>query len=366
MKLTTLYKRATTGKTTEWTIEVEGNKYRMTTGYTDGKKTTSTWTECEGKNVGRANATTPEVQALAEATAIHRKRIEQGSFEDITKIDQKVFFKPMLAEPLEDFIDKVIFPAYSQPKLDGVRCIVDVSGMWTRQGKPILSAMHIREDLEAFFEANPDAVLDGELYCDKLASDFNKIISLVRKSKPTAADHAESKAVIQYHIYDYPTVEGNFIDRYKALIDFERTPLFPKSCVLVLTFPVGSREDMVTQYERYMEQGYEGQMIRLNKAYENKRSRSLLKDKRFVDAEYTILGVEEGRGNMSGKVGKLYFKNADGKDFDAAINGDWEYLAKLLKDKTLIGKKATVKYFNITPDGVPRFPKVIAIRDYEG
>jgi DNA ligase-1 len=113
-----------------------------------------------------------------------------------------------------------------------------------------------------------------------------------------------------------------------------------------------------------MEQGYEGQMIRLDMPYENKRSKSLLKDKQFVDAEFTILGVVEGNGNMAGKVGKLNFE-INGKPFDAAVNGDWEYLAKLLKAKNLIGKQATVKYFQLTSDGIPRFGKVIAIRDYE-
>ena len=72
----TLYSRSTTGKTLEWTIEIESNKYRTISGYTDGIKTVSQWTICEPKNVGRSNATTAEEQALLEATAIHRKKME--------------------------------------------------------------------------------------------------------------------------------------------------------------------------------------------------------------------------------------------------------------------------------------------------
>ena len=110
--------------------------------------------------------------------------------------------------------------------------------------------------------------------------------------------------------------------------------------------------------------GYEGQILRTNSLYENKRSKSLLKHKTFVDAEFTILGVVEGNGNLTGKVGKMQFE-INGKPFESAINGTWEYLEELFKRNDLIGKKATVKYFELTADGIPRFPKVIEIRDYD-
>jgi DNA ligase-1 len=366
MKLSTLYKRATTGKITEWTIEIEGNKYRMITGFIDGKKTTSAWTECFGKNVGKANGTTDEQQALAEATAIHRKRMEQKSYENIDDIDQESFFSPMLAHDLLKYKKPLVFPLLSQPKLDGIRCIIKADGMWTRKGKPLVSAPHIFEDLKPFFKSYPKAILDGELYCDKLANDFNKLISLARQTKPTAEDLAESKQYLELHVYDFPSYKGTFNERYHALVNHYLAQEFPSTVVLVKTFTVNSKEEMVAKYEQYMEQGYEGQMLRVpNSKYENKRTNSLLKDKQFVTEEYTIVGMEEGKGNMSGKVGKLYFLTKEGKKFDAAVNGDWAYLAKLLKAKDLIGKEATVKYQNLTEEGKPRFGKVIAIRDYE-
>lgn len=360
MTLPKLYKRATTGKIVEWFIEVEGNKYRMTSGFTDGQKVTSAWTECFGKNEGKKNSTTDEEQALAEATAIHRKRKELGSFEDINDIDNAKFYEPMLAKKLEDYIHKLKYPVFSQPKLDGIRCIVKEDGMWTRKGKLILSAIHVYEDLKPLFEKNPDLILDGELYCDKLANDFNKIISLVRKSKPTKEDLRESKQIIKYHVYDLPSSSWNFYDRYQELQDLR----LPDSCVIVPTEIIQKQEEITQWYEKYMDAGYEGQMIRTDSPYVNKRTDGLLKDKQFIDQEFTILGVVEGNGNMAGKVGKLTFE-IKGKKFEAAVNGDWDYLAKLLKAKNIIGKQATVKYFNLTPDGIPRFPKVIAIRDYE-
>ena len=122
-------------------------------------------------------------------------------------------------------------------------------------------------------------------------------------------------------------------------------------------------ESIVTDwYEDYVDWGYEGQMIRLNKSYENKRSKSLLKHKSFIDEEYTILGIEEGIGNKTGMVGSFVFESKTGKRFNSSPKFNWEECTRMWSEKdTLIGKSATVKYFNLTPDGVPRFPYVIKI-----
>ncbi len=97
MKLSTLYKRAVNGKVNEWTVEIENNCFRTISGYTDGVKTTSEWTCCSGKNIGKKNETTPEQQALAEAQAMWTKKLELGSYESIDDIDTPKFFNPMLA-----------------------------------------------------------------------------------------------------------------------------------------------------------------------------------------------------------------------------------------------------------------------------
>ncbi len=362
----TLYSRSTTGKIVEWSIEVEINKYRTISGYTDGIKTTSQWTICEPKNVGRANATTAEEQALIEATAIHRKKAEKGAFENINDIDTPIYFEPMLAHKWQDFIKNrtIQFPVYSQPKLDGIRCIIKIDGMWTRNGKPILSATHIYESLKPLFEINPDLIFDGELYADKFAYDFNAICSLVKKTKPTLEDLIESKEKIQYHVYDLPSYNATFLPRYQHLKKLLTN--YHPSIIVVETDQVDNLNDIQGYYEDYVSAGYEGQMIRLDALYENKRSKSLLKNKCFIDEEYTIIDIEEGNGNKAGMVGAFVFKNKDGKVFNASPKFNWEICKQMLKDKqSLIGKEATIKYFNLTPDNVPRFPYVIAIRDYE-
>ena len=362
MKLLTLYKRAVNGKVNEWTIEVNGHCYRTVSGYTDGAKTTTEWTCCEGKNVGKVNETTGNEQARKQAQAEYNKRLERGYFVDIKDIDKGTIFKPMLANKWEDYADKIKFPIYSQPKLDGIRCIVKSDGMWTRTGKPIISAPHIFDSLRSTFEKYPDLILDGELYADKYANDFNAIVSLVKKTKPTKQDLIDSAKVIEYHIYDLPSHGGVFSERCAAITGMS----LPKCCKRVSTHIVYSENDVVVQYEVYVAQGYEGQMLRLDAPYENKRSKYLLKHKSFIDEEYTIIGVEEGGGNLTGMVGALVFESKQGDKFTASVNGGWDFLKQLWKERnTLVGKDATIKYFNITPDGKPRFPKVVAIRDYE-
>ena len=197
MKLETIYKKTKTGATQEWTIEVVDNKYRTHSGQVGGVITTNEWTVVYGKNVGRANATTDDGQAMAEAVAKRTKKLESGYFEDVNNINEQQYFEPMLAAKWEDYKDKIEYPIFSQPKLDGIRCIVTNVGMFSRNGKPIVSAPHIFESMVELFDENPNLIFDGELYADKFANDFNKIVSLVKKTKPTPSDLEECKKVIK-------------------------------------------------------------------------------------------------------------------------------------------------------------------------
>jgi len=391
MKLPTLYKRTTTGATQSWEIEIEENKFRTISGQLDGKKITNNWTTCEGKNVGKKNETSGAEQALKEAEAKHQKKRDKGYRVDVDNIDKKKFYEPMLAQ---DFKNKnrqkeVMFeideegigaPVFSQPKLDGIRCIAMREGLFTRTGKPITAVPHIHEALEPFFKKYPHATLDGELYNHWYKDDFNKIIHLVRKQNLTDEHLAESKEMIQYHIYDAPVIgdsiagskcwteKDSFSDRTSVLdAQFPNLGLDKEDClVIVETTEVDSREHLDELYGEYVEHGYEGQMIRLDGPYENKRSSKLLKRKEFVDEEYEILGYDEGTGNREGTIKHFKFKNKDGREFNSNVKGTFEYMTELLeRGDELVGKMATVKYFNLTPDGVPRFPYVIAIRDYE-
>jgi len=371
MILPILYKRSNSKEhINQWQIEVEGNKFRTTTGFVNMKMFTGDWTECTPKNVGKKNATTAEQQALFEAQALHTKRKDLGYWEDINDCDKKVFFQPMLAQDYDKRKDKVQFPILSQPKLDGVRCIVKSDGMWTRTGKEIISAPHIFEGLKHVFETQPDLVLDGELYTSNRDIDFNTIISCVRKTKPTQADLDLSARYIEYWMYDMldpNEVDYGYKGRCEGLFSLKkRFNLDPFIYKVVATYELPDENHINESLSHYIEQGFEGQILRdPNSFYENKRSNGLLKHKTFHDEEFEIIGYAEGIGKFSGKVATLKV-NVNGVEVDCTINGTMEYLEELFQIKdTLIGKQATVKYFEKTVDGSLRFPKVIAIRDYE-
>lgn len=376
-----IYKKGTDGIISQWTVEVEGNKFRSYSGCVNGVITINDWTTCLPKNLDKSNVTTGEEQALKEAAALYKKKLEKGYHENIEDSSKKKFFEPMLAQKWEDRKNEITYPIYSQPKLDGVRCIVNKDGMWTRTGKPIVAVPHIFEEVKFLFEIYPDLVLDGELYCDKFAQDFNKIISLVRKTKPTPQDIIDGR-VVDYWIYDC-SYNADFGERSSYLRDkiFTRLniqggPVIDgkqqsEKTVFVPTYVLNSEAQVNKQFELYIEQGYEGQILRQNGPYENKRSKNLLKHKGWQDDEFTILDVLEGKGSREGTVGKMRFQNKAGVEFHSNLKLDHDTLAEMwLKKDSYIGKLATIKYFELTPvsetgGGVPRFPYVIAIRDYE-
>jgi DNA ligase-1 len=372
-QLPTLYSRTSTGAIQQWQIVVEGDKFYTIEGLKDGKMTTSLPTICEGKNIGKKNETLGNDQAIKEAKSKWKKKIDSGYHEDIKDIDEETFYEPMLAHKYGEH--EFSFPCVTQPKLDGMRCICRKDGMWSRNGKKILSAPHIRKALEPLFENNPNLIFDGELYCDKLKDDFNKIMSLVKKTKPTDEDLKESSDVIQYWIYDLPSSGKNgFKQRcleLRGLLSSSATPAWlvevPSCLVCVDTTFVNNQNQLDDLYGKYLDHGFEGQMIRTeNGLYENKRSKNLLKRKEFIDSEYEVVDVVEGVGGRTGTAGNLVLKLGDGRTFKSNIKGSFDYLKQLLIDrKQLIGKMVTVKYFQLTPDGIPRFPFMTSVRDYE-
>lgn len=358
--LTTLYKKSTTGKIQEWSIELQGNSYRTISGYVDGAKTTSEWTICAGKNIGRANETTPSQQASSEVQSAITKKKDKGYSDTIENAKRPTYFEPMLAKEYEG---KISFPVFCQPKLDGIRCIVTKDGMFSRNGKPIVAAPHIFEQL-GLLAAHYNMVFDGELYNHDLKDDFDQICSLARKTKPEPEDLQLSERLLEYHIYDC------FLFKHPQAVFSERNDtlnyIFYNTAFVgidqVDTHDVVNTHFLDKFYENYVSAGYEGQMVRLDVPYENKRTKNLLKRKEFKDGEWTILDIVEGEGNRSGMAGYMCFQQGD-MPFKANIKGDRAYLRELLANKQkYIGARATIKYFNLTPRGVPRFPCVVKIR----
>lgn len=377
--LPTLYKRTELGQIQVWTMHVDGNKFYSIEGIQGGTMTTNKPTVCAGKNIGRANETSPEEQATKEAQAKWKKKTESGYSTDVGKVDDAMaYFEPMLCHSYDDYKDRVTEAlakkeaVYVQPKLDGMRCIARKDGLWSRNGKPIVSVPHIHAALKPIFDKYPKAVLDGELYCDKLKNNFNQIMHLCRQSKPTEEDLAESARTIQYWIYDFPSCQHSFGERSKQLratmgeLIMASTGFLPLH--FVETVEVATQAAMDKLYEKWMADGMEGQIIRLDAPYEQKRSRNILKRKEFKTEEYIIGGIEEGVGNRAGTAGFMILNLKDGRTFKSNIKGPYTLLTKIwINRENYIGKSATCKFFCLTPDGVPRFPYVIDVarEDFE-
>ena len=364
VSLDPLYKRDSKGKVRIWTMQVGFNNeneagIRTISGLVDGQKVTSEWNLTEAKNVGRSNATTAKTQAEFEAQAEWTKNVDKEYFVDVNAIDSYTAFKPMLAH---DFTKTPVTSGITQPKLDGIRMVVNTRGLYSRSNKEIVAVPHIAEALADFIKDHPTVTLDGELYNHELKDNFQKITSLVRKTVNLGADElAESKELVQYHIYDMfdsANPDMTFMQRYNWIQ--KNVHLVNKKTVGIHLVPVAiceTSEEIDVMYGEYTQAGYEGQMIRQDAVYENKRSKGLLKRKEFITEEYEVVQVHEGQGNWAGYAKRLTLKMPDGTTFSSGIRGSQAKLKELLENPNI--DWATCRYFELSNDGVPRFPVTI-------
>ena len=278
--------------------------------------------------------------------------------------------KPMLAYKVDkkpiDWSEKV----FMQPKLDGVRCVIQLDDKgevyaYSRTGKPWLNIAHILEDLKPSFDLNPDMILDGELYNHDLRDDFNKIISLVRKTKPTDLDRSEAAKLVQFHCYDYANTQEDYSTRMNNLVCSD----FYSYCVkYVPTKMVYCYKDAKKLHKTNLNDGFEGSILRLDEPYQRKRSYNLQKFKDFHDTEATIVGYVPGKGKRTGTLGKFLMMDDEGVEFGCPPGKGYNYkmLADILDNVgDYIGKRATFTYFERTPAGSYRHPFYKAIRNYE-
>lgn len=278
--------------------------------------------------------------------------------------------KPMLAYKVDkkpvDWSEKV----YIQPKLDGVRCVITLDEKenircFSRTGKEFYNLDHIKNSLKPWFEFNDDVILDGELYNHDLRDDFEKIISLVRKQKPTKADKLEAKKLVQFHCYDYIDQMHDYSTRMNQLVTSD---MYSYCIKYVETSRVRSKDAAQLRHQYNLNNGYEGSILRLDGPYQCKRSYNLQKFKDFHDTEATIVGYEEGKGKREGTLGKFLMQDDDGNQFGCPPGKGYNYkdLADILNNiGNYIGQRATFTYFERTQYGSYRHPLFKTIRNYE-
>jgi len=288
--------------------------------------------------------------------------------------------KPMLAYPVSDKPINYNEPVFMQPKLDGVRCVIQAKvkrhiltpdlneievKAYSRTGKEWKNIDHILFNLKPWFVLNPDVILDGELYNHDLKDDFEKIISLVRKQKPTDLDALESSDLVQFHCYDIIDETKTFEER-NAFIE----QVVPRNhCIKHVPTNLVFRDDDARVYhKRNLNNGYEGSILRTNDTYACKRSHNLRKFKDFSDAEATIIGYLDGKGKRTGTLGKFIMQDDEGVEFGCPPGKGYTYKdLKIMLDNIgdYIGQRATFTFFEKTKAGSYRHPLFKCIRNYE-
>jgi len=287
----------------------------------------------------------------------------------------------MLAYPVSDKPIDYSNKISMQPKLDGVRCLIQSENVeyhepntgrlikaqavkaYSRTGKEWKNIDHILFNLKPWFALNPDIILDGELYNHDFKDNFEQIISMVRKTKPTDEARLESAKNVQFHCYDIIDETKTFQERYAFI-----QQVVPRNhCIHhVKTQAVATESLAKVVHQQNLDNGYEGSILRTNDVYQCKRSHSLRKFKDFHDAEATLLAWVEGKGKRKGTVGKFMAVDADGNEFGMPVMDKFDYLQKnFRKMRNWVGKTATFTYFERTKAGSYRHPLFKCIRDYE-
>ena len=277
--------------------------------------------------------------------------------------------KPMLAYPVSKKPIDYSKPVFIQPKLDGVRCLIQydkgVITAYSRTGKVWKNIEHITLNLYKFFDKHPNVVLDGELYNHDFKNDFEQIISMVRKTKPTPEARAKSRDNVQFHCYDIVNKKMKFSTRDKWIAKNLPTSYCVKH---MITLHATDELSAKVAHQINLDAGYEGSIVRLDDPYQCKRSHSLRKFKDFSDAEANIVGYEEGKGKRTGTLGKFIMQDDDGNQFGCPPGKGHNYkdLADMLADiHKYMGQRATFTYFERTKAGSYRHPLYKCIRNYE-
>ena len=317
----------------------------------------------KGKNVGRSNETTPEEQAVLENVSKSKRKIDKGYVKTkkaavAPATNALGLKKPMLATSLDKVKPESIEwdTAFVQPKLDGHRALFVDGVLYSRSGK-VINLPHIVDAINA--SDRQGLHLDGELYLH--GKTLQELGSLIKKLTP------ESEQV-EYHIYDVVDENASFSERTE---DFEEGyHEFHPKIVVNPTYDVYDMEEVTMLHKKWREAGYEGTMLRFGTdGYgTDKRSRKLLKVKEFHDAEFKVVGYEEGkpyiRGDEVYQVPVWICETEDGAKFNVTANGTMQQKDdQWIERDQLVGNLLTVKFHNMSKDNIPQLPIALQWRD---
>jgi DNA ligase-1 len=358
-----LFHKGKSGAVYSWEIAVEDDEIVTTYGLIDGQKQVAR-KRATPKNVGKKNETSAHQQAELQAQSMHKFKLDR-KYSKTQEEAQEPLELPMLAYDF-DKVKTIVYPIDLQPKLDGVRCIakwdIDEVVLMSRSGKPF-NVPHISEFLKTFLPKNKR--LDGELYIH--GKSFQEIITLIKRMQ-------EGSEEIQFHVYDCITddhEDSPWSQRYRDLCEVVGMAPNLEIIKLVPTWTATNVDEKNEIYVNCIEDGYEGAIARIHSGgYQyGYRSRDLLKIKTFKDGEYPISGAYQGEGKFEGCITWVCM-TPEGKEFGVCPKGTLGEKKKawaewLTNPDSFIGELYKVKYFELTDDGIPRFPVGLGFRLHE-
>lgn len=364
LALPTLYGITSTGRLKQWTVgwfeedEGHGVILRKRHGQVGG-----TLVNSDKRVKPKSNRTILE-QARLEAESAFKKQLDVGMVADLTGIKTAPPANlPMLVKTYKDHPEKITFPAYMQPKLNGVRCLADMTNASdpqyiSRKNKRYNGTVaHFTPQL---LDAGEPTIWDGEIY--RHGWSFAKVLQRVKQVYPDTDQ-------LQYWVYDVADEALTFEERHKLINQVLKSS---GPIVICPTVEVNSDAEVWKYHDECVAQGFEGAIIR-NKlgAYRKGlvRSYDVMRVKNFHDAEFKIIGgkAEEVLVDRDWVNCVVFECNTEsGKSFSVRPRGDVETRAQMYSDlDKLVGKELTVRYAEFSEDGIPIMPVGIAIRDYE-
>lgn len=231
-------------------------------------------------------------------------------------------------------------------KLDGVRAIWDGKSLRFRSGNVVPAPSW-------FLEALPNQSLDGELWLGR--GSFDQLSAIVRRQMP---DDAEWRRV-RYMIFELPNAPGSFTDRIEQIMAVTAETKLPW-LQAVPQFRVPDATALKKTLHDIVSKGGEGLMLhREDAVYEIGRSSALLKLTPSLDAEATVVTHLPGKGKYAGMLGALRMELPDGRRF--AIGSG--LTDALRRNPPPVGTLITYRYRELTPNGIPRFPRYLRVRD---
>lgn len=280
-------------------------------------------------------------------------------------------FDVMLGTPLEKCkIKEGTWFSISQ-KLNGNRCIYYNGDFYTRQGKKYSGLDHIKKDIEKLLAAKK-FVFDGELVYKNAEglsdSDAFQRGTGIAQSKNETKEELKLVLfdVLPREEFDNGMSENTYKIRKKQLIALKAFET--ENLQVVDMFYEGTDRSEIWKWLDYAEKNdMEGVMLSLDAPYECKRTKNLIKVKKFKEIDLRCVGVNIAEsGKYKGLVGSISCKFGDstvdvGSGFDDEKR---KYYAE--NPEEIIGRIITIKYkeetHSKTGEKSLQFPVLISVR----